>query len=125
MGIDIFNYNMLLMPFHNHGETSLFAIVGAKYIRDYTKNGFFKNRPCILHFQSCNSSYRNHDDRQAADRLRTWLNCLWQNRMTNDPLSMPFQKRTMPLCHPIGMLLNLLSVLYFQNISLFMLNFQL
>ncbi len=103
--IDIFDYNMLLMPFHSQGQTSLFAIVGAKYIRDYTKIGFSKNRPCILHFDPNNSSLSKHDPRRVADRLRTWLNRLWRKRKSNDLLSMPFQKRTMPLCHPIGMVL--------------------
>ena len=49
MDIDIFNYNMLLMSFDGHGQTSLFVIVGVKYICDYTKIGSSKNRPCILH----------------------------------------------------------------------------
>ncbi len=76
MDIDVLNYNMVLLPFDAHDQMSLFVIVGAKYICDYTKIGFTKNRPCILHFDPCNNSRARHNHRQVADKLRTWLNQL-------------------------------------------------
>lgn len=110
MDVDIFDYNILLMPFEAEGHTSLFAIVGAKYIRDYTKIGFGKNRPCILHFDPNGNFLSKHDHRQVADKLRSWLNHLWRKKNDYHALCMPFQKRTMPLCRPLGTLVCFLYV---------------
>jgi hypothetical protein len=102
MDIDVFQYDMVLMPFEADGQTSLFVIIGAKYIRNYTKIGFTKSRPCILHFDPASKSCARHDHRQVADKLRTWLNRLWRKKNDRDLLCMPFQKRSMPLCRPSG-----------------------
>ena len=110
--LDVFNNNTLLLLFDGQGQKSLFVIIGARYIRDYSKIGFQKNRPCIIHLDPNRRSIRKHDSRQIADKLRTWLNRLWQNQNNEyDEMLMPFQKRTMPLSRPLGMYHLVLSIL--------------
>ena len=36
--IDIFEYDVLLMPFESNVNKSIYAILGAKHIKDFMKN---------------------------------------------------------------------------------------
>ncbi len=99
--IDIFLYNMIIMPFHYNGHKSLFVVLGAKHIKDYMKRDFRGIRPCILHihpyvtFIQCH----NHAYNQACTRLRVWLNALWRMTRCNNDFDldlMPFTRRSLP-----------------------------
>lgn len=109
-GINIFDFNLLLMPFDANGHKSLFVVIGAKNIRSYTHKGFKGSRPCILHFDSTNcspsrhhTSRGRHDHNVVADKLRTWMNRIWRRQHDDvDHLLMPFNKRSMPILTPYG-----------------------
>ena len=46
---DFFYYDVVIMPFEEDGQRSLFVVLGAGHIKDYMKCHFRKTRPCILH----------------------------------------------------------------------------
>lgn len=97
-GIDIFTPNVLLLPYDESGRKSLFVVVGAQNIQDYNKRTFRGSRPCILHFDPCNSSYGKHNSNHIADKIRTWLNAIWRRRESDrSDLVLPFHKRSLPL----------------------------
>ena len=58
--IDIFSYNMIIMPFHCNGNKSLFVVMGAKHIKDYMKTDFSKTQPCILHILPYATTMQGH-----------------------------------------------------------------
>ena len=94
---------MLLLPFDNDDQKSLFVIVGHRHIRDYSKVGFQKNRPCIIHYNPNKRSVSRHNCEFVCDKLRTWLNIAWRKQHNDDSLLLqPFHKRSMPICRPVG-----------------------
>ena len=106
-GVDVFLYNMIIMPFHHNGNKSLFVVMGAKHIKDYMKTGFNETRPWILHILPWATSMQghNHAYNQATTRLRVWLNALWQTMHCSDIFdiaSMPFTHRSLPFTQPFG-----------------------
>ena len=106
-GVDIFLYNVIIMPFHHNGNKSLFVVMGAKHIKDYMKTGFNETRPCILHILPWATSMRgqNHAYNQATTRLHVWLNALWQTMHCSDAFdiaSILFTHRSLPFTQPIG-----------------------
>ena len=103
----IFSNDMLLLPFDGHGQKSLFVILNAGGIRDYTKRNYWSSRPCIMHLDPNKQAVAHHDFNNIANRLRTWMNKLWRDRISylNDPFLVPFNHRSMPLCRPTGMYL--------------------
>ena len=105
--IDIFSYNMIIMPFHHNGNKSLFVVMGAKHIKDYMKTDFSETRPCILHIlpYATTTQGHNHAYNQAVTRLRVWLNALWRTTHCNNAFnvdSMPFSGRSLPFRQPCG-----------------------
>lgn len=101
--LDVFEHDMLFLPFDGKGQKSLFIIVNAGYIRDYMKIGYGLNRPCIIHLDPNRSDVAQHNPHVVADRIYAWLNNLWRHRRDqNNILLMPFFKRAMPLCRPNG-----------------------
>ena len=105
---DVFKYNMIIMPFHHDGNKSLFVVMGAKHIKDYTKAEFHDTRPCILHVLPYAASIMQghiHAYNKATTRLRVWLNALWRVMRCNndfDIASMPFTHRSLPVTRPFG-----------------------
>ena len=123
-GINIFDKNVLFFPFHASGHKSLFVVLGAHNIRNYTQRGFKGSRPCILHFDPHEFVRGRHDHNAVADKLRTCLNSLWRwEHSENDHMIMPFNKRTLPNVRPYGTLIILFHLLskcprsYFKFIS--------
>ncbi len=103
--IDIFDYNVLLLPFESNGDKSIYAILGAKHIKDYMKNGFDEHRPCILHIvpHHLETQGQIHSYNASSTKIRTWLNVMWNVQHSNNDFdSMPFTSRPMPLSHPAG-----------------------
>ena len=105
--MDIFSYNMIIVPFRHDGNTSLFAVMGAKHIKDYTKRDFSETRPCILHILPYATTVQGHKFacNQAVTRLLVWLNALWRATRGNnvfDADSMPFNSRSLPCACPCG-----------------------
>ena len=101
MGINIFDHNILLFPFEASGYKSLFIVLGANNIRNYTQRGFSGSRPCVLHLDPHNAVRGRHDHHAVADKLRTWMNRLWRwENAEDDHLLMPFNKRSMPSVRP-------------------------
>merc|ERR1712051_223396 len=76
--VDVFLYNMIIMPFHHDGNKSLFVVMGAKHIKDYMKADFSETLPCILHILPYAASMQDHNHAysQATTRLCVWLNAL-------------------------------------------------
>ena len=104
-GLNIFDHNVLLVPFDASGHKSLFVIIGANNIRQYDTRFFRGSRPCILHLDPNDALRGRHDHHAIADKLRTWLNRIWRwENAENDYTVMPFNKRTMPHVRPYGML---------------------
>ena len=106
--IDVFKYNMIIVPFHHDGNKSLFVVMGAKHIKDYMKAEFHDTRPCILHVLPYAASMQSHSHayNKATTRLRVWLNALWRMMRCNndfDIASMPFTHRSLPVTRPVGM----------------------
>ena len=106
-GVDVFSYNMIVMPFHHDGQKSLFVVMGAKHIKDYMKANFNETRPCILQILPYTQTLGGHDraHNRAAMRLRVWLNALWRTMHCNnefDIASMPFTNRSLPFTQPVG-----------------------
>ena len=105
--IDIFSYNMIIVPFRHDGNTSLFAVMGAKHIKDYVRRDFSETQPCILHILPCATIRQghNHSCNQAVTRLRVWLSALWRTTRCNNSFdvdSMPFSHRSLPFVQPLG-----------------------
>ena len=105
--VDVFLYNMIIMPFHHGGNKSLFVVMGAKHIKDYMKADFSETRPCILHILPYAASMQghNHAYNQATTRLRVCLNALWRTMCCNngfDIALMPFTHRYLPFTQPFG-----------------------
>jgi hypothetical protein len=105
--IDIFSYNMIIVPFRHNGTISLFTVIGAKHIKDYMKTDFSETRPCILHILPYATTLQGHKYacNQAVTRLRVWLNALWRTTRGNnifDADSMPFNSRSLPFTWPRG-----------------------
>ena len=101
--LDIFDHKMLLLPFNGNGQTSLFVVVCPGHIREYSNKSYRGSRPCILHLDPNQSTSSSHDHNAVGERLLGWLNCLWRHKYEdNNPLSTPFNKRSMPLCRPDG-----------------------
>ena len=106
--VDIFTYNVLIMPYQCGMQKSLFVVLGANNIKDYMKQGFTGTRPCILHILPYATSNRSqlHAYNQVLSTIRTWLNALWRNSQCNGVhMSMPFTHRSMLLSRPFGRLL--------------------
>ena len=101
--VDVFESDILLIPFEAGGHKSLFVVVGAKHIRKYQQNLFQGTRPCIIHFDSLTSRCSPHKAHNVAQRLRVWLNVLWRssNNM-GDQFIAPFNKRSLPMIQPRG-----------------------
>ena len=94
---------MLILPFDGNDQRSLFIIVGASSIRSYNKIGFKENRPCIIHYNPNKSVVSRHKSNYVCDKLRTWLNIVWRAQSHESDVHLqPFNKRTMPICTPIG-----------------------
>ena len=103
--INIFDFNVITMPFQEDGHRSLFVVLGAGHIKDYMKCNFRKTRPCILHVLPHETSTRAqmHAYNAASARIRTWLNVLWRvNYCENDYESLPFTHRSLPMTRPFG-----------------------
>ena len=103
--LDIFDYDVLVLPFESNGHKSVFAILGARHIRDYMKHGFKEHRPCLLHVVPYHSQTQGqiHAYNASCAKLRAWLNVMWRvKRSKNDVASMPFTNRSMPLSRPRG-----------------------
>jgi len=103
--IDIFSHNMIIMPFHSHGQKSLFVVFGAKHIKDYMKRDVGDTRPCILQILPYAKSMQcqTHAYTHACLRLRAWLNALWRTTCCNNDFdSMPFTHRSLPMTRPFG-----------------------
>ena len=106
-GVDIFLYNMIIMPFHHNGNKSLFVVMGAKHIKDYMKTKFNETRPCILHILPWATSMQghNHAYNQATIWFLVWFNTLWQTMHCSNGFyiaSMPFTHRSLPFTQPFG-----------------------
>ena len=105
--IDIFSYNMIIVPFRHDGNTSLFAVMGAKHIKNYVRRDFGETRPCILHILPYATTLQGHKYARtlAVTRLRVWLNAPWRTTRGNnvfDTDSMPFNGRSLPFTRPRG-----------------------
>ena len=103
--VNIFEYDMIMMPFYANGHRSLFVVVGASYIQDYMKCGFSNERPCILHILPYQRPTRAQTQayNAASAKIRSWLNALWRvTYCVNDIISMPFTHRSLPLTQPYG-----------------------
>ena len=95
---NVFDREILMFPFDAKGHKSLFVVIGASHIRDYTSPRFNGCRPCILHIDPNNSPSNRHDHHAVADKLRTWLNRLWRwQHDDSDHFLIPFNKRSMPI----------------------------
>ena len=103
-GVDIFDYDVLLMPFESHGHKSIFAILGARHINDYMKYGFTEYRPCILHIVPYHAETQGlkHVYNTASAKIRTWLNVMWRMKHGRNDFEtlMPFTTRSMPISRP-------------------------
>ena len=112
--LNIFDHNVLMIPFDANGHKSLFVIIGAKDIRTYSTCGYSGSRPCILHLDPNDALRGKHDHHAVADKVRTWLNRIWRwEHAENDCNVMPFNKRTMPIVRPYGTLGHLTIYIYF------------
>ena len=103
--VNIFEHDMIMMPFCAGGHRSLFVVVGASNIQDYMKHGFSDERPCILHILPYQTSTRAQMQayNAASAKIRAWLNALWRvTYCANDVVSMPFTHRSLPLTRPYG-----------------------
>jgi len=103
--LDMFDYVVLVLPFESNGHTSVFAILGAKHIREYMKYGFNEHRSCVLHIVPYHSQTQGqiHAYNASSAKIRTWLNVMWRvKRSNNDFVSMPITNRSMPLSRPLG-----------------------
>ena len=101
--LKIFDQNALMFPFDASGHKSLFVVIGANHIREYSKRAFKGNRPCIIHFDPNISYIGRHNHHEIADKLRTWLNKMWRWEHTeSDRLVTPFNKRTLPVIQSNG-----------------------
>ena len=117
-GINIFDFNVIIMPFQEDGHRSLFVVLGAGHIKDYMKCNFRKTRPCILHVLPHETSTRAqmHAYNAASARIRTWLNALWRmNYCKNVYDSCPFTHRSMPTTRPFGMYMNIYVYIFSQQ----------
>lgn len=102
-GANVFDKNILFFPFDANGQKSLFVVLGANNIRDYTRRGFKGSRPCILHLDPNNTVRGRHDHHAVGDKLRTWMNKLWRwENEEDDVMVTPFNKRSMPTVRPYG-----------------------
>ena len=100
--LDIFDYDVLVLPFESNGHKSVFAILGARH---YMKHGFKEHRPCLLHVVPYHSQPQGkiHAYNASSTKLRPWLNAMWRvKRSNNDFASMPFTNCSMPLSRPLG-----------------------
>ena len=122
----ISDQEVLLFPFDASGHKSLFVIIGANNIRNYTAKGFKGNRPCIVHLDPNDALRGKHDHHAVSDKLRTWLNRIWRwEHSENDFNVMPFNKRTIPHVRPYGMLSHLESDMFascFVHVAFFFLH---
>ena len=103
---DLFDYDVVIMPFEEDGQRSLFLVLGAGHFKDYMECNFRKTRPCILHILPHETSTRAqmHAYNAASSRIRTWLNALWRVKYCEQAYdSMPFTHRSMPTTRPFGM----------------------
>lgn len=101
--LDIFTYKGLLIPFSAEERTTLFVVLGAQNIRSYHKRNFKGDCPCILEINPCTDWILCHNSNGVADKIRAWLNRLWQDKNdSSDPNTIPFNKRSMPLHTPSG-----------------------
>ena len=104
--VDMFDFDVLLMPFESNGHKSIFAILGSKHINDYMKHGFKDYRPCILHIVPYHSETQGliHVYNSASAKIRTWLNVMWRAKFSRNDFEsmMPFTNRSMPLSRPSG-----------------------
>ena len=115
-GINIFDYNALLFPFDASDHKSLFLVLGGRNIRNYTRRGLKGSHPCIVHFDPKDALCGCHGHHTVADKLRTWLNKLWQSENTqNDHTIMPFNKRSMPSLPPYGTFCNGIYFFFYNN----------
>lgn len=103
--VDIFDHQVLLIPFECEGRQSLFFVLGAKYIKDYNRRGFDQMRPCILHIDESTPLTRSHKHlyQVMSVKIRAWLNMSWKTKYgNNDTFCMPFSTRSMPVSRPHG-----------------------
>ena len=103
--LDVFQHNILIMPFESEGHKSLFVVVGAQNIKDYHKRNFKKSRPCILHVAPFQTStpVQSHAYNVAHSKIRIWLNAMWRvSSGDNDLCSSPFTNRSIPMARPNG-----------------------
>lgn len=99
----LFDCDMLLLPFHTEDQWSLFIVLGASKIKDYSAKRYSGIRPCIIHLDFFEWTKTCHHSSNIADKIRTCLNCAWRKDNNEvDKLVMPFNKRSLPLCKPKG-----------------------
>ena len=96
---NLFNHEILLIPFTSADYKSMFAVVGANEIKNYAKIGHTGSRPCIVHLDALPASKSCHDANFVGNKIRSYLNAMWSHRFlgTRDPELNPFNKRSMPL----------------------------
>ena len=96
---NLFNHDILLIPFTSANYKSMFAVIGANEIKNYAKLGHTGSRPCIVHLDALPASKSCHDANFVGNKIRSYLNAMWSHRFlgTRDPELNPFNKRSMPL----------------------------
>jgi hypothetical protein len=96
---NIFNHEILLIPFTSAKYKSMFAVIGANEIKNYAKIGHMGSTPCIVHLDALPASKSCHDANFIGNKIRSFLNAMWSHRNlgTRDPELNPFNKRSMPL----------------------------
>ena len=99
----LFDCDMLLLPFHTEDQWSLFIVLGASKIKEYSTKRYTGIRPCIIHLDPFEWTKTCHHSSNIADKIRACLNCAWRKDNNEvDKLVMPFNKRSLPLCKPKG-----------------------
>jgi hypothetical protein len=96
---NLFNHEILLIPFTSSNYKSMFAVIGANEIKNYAKIGHTGSRPCIVHLDALPASKSCHDANFVGNKIRSYLNAMWSHQFlgTRDPELNPFNKRSMPL----------------------------
>ena len=56
--LDILDYDVLVLPFESNDHKSVFAILGARHIRDYMKHGFNEHRHIFFMLFHTNHRHR-------------------------------------------------------------------
>lgn len=98
--LDVFQYEGLFLPFVSNGSTTLFVVMGARNVSDYSKRTFNGNRPCILVFNPYENAQQRHNSMSLVNTIRHWLNKLWRAQTNGDHFTSPFNHRSMPFCSP-------------------------